>query len=306
MNEATWTVGRLAEAASEVFAKRGLESARLDADLLLAEVLGLKRIELYTRFDMPVSLEQRSRYREFVKRRAASEPVAYILGHRDFYEHQFKVSPAVLIPRPESELIIDLGRAQLEARELEAPRILDLGVGSGCLVLSLLALFPDATAVGVDISSEALAVAAANADDLELRERVTWREGDYVDALTTEDRASPFDLVISNPPYIGDDEAKTLPPDVRDFEPGLALFTGDDPLIFHRRLLAAADSLLAPEGLGLAEMGAGQGDELLALAATTQGLASRGLARDLAGHDRVIAFALQAFPDPVAERLEIP
>jgi release factor glutamine methyltransferase len=304
VNDEIWTVSRLAEAAAEVFVKRGIEGARLDADLLLAEVLGLERIELYTRFDMPVAAEQRARYRDFVKRRAAREPVAYILGRREFYEHSFRVSPAVLVPRPETELIVDLGRAHLESRAHEAPRILDLGTGSGCILLSLLALFPGSRGLGVDISPAALEVASANAEDLELADRVQWREGDFLDALRDEDRAAPFDLVVTNPPYIGRDEAPSLPPDVIDYEPELALFAPGDPLVLHLRLVDEFRRISAPEGLVLMEMGAGGGAELSAEAGRRDKHAHRGLARDLAGIERVFALSAAPFCPRVVEALE--
>ncbi|MEZ6195254.1 MAG: peptide chain release factor N(5)-glutamine methyltransferase [Planctomycetota bacterium] len=306
MRDELWTVGKLAEAGAEVLTRRGIEGARLDADLLLAEALGLRRIELYTRYDMPVDEADRVRFREYVKRRAGREPVAYILGRREFWEHSFRVRPGVLVPRPETELLVELGGAALAARAEGAapPLVVDLGVGSGCVVISLLKLVPEARAIGVDLSPEALAVAAENAAELGVADRLELRRADFLAGLGADERGR-VDLLVSNPPYIARDEAADLPPDVRDHEPEMALFSPSDPLHFHRLALAAHRDWLATDGCLLLEMGVGGGTALEADAAGRFPGGTTGCVRDLAGRERVFVAGAASLPSAITERFVV-
>ncbi len=248
----SWTVTSLLTKASEHLRGLGFEDGRLDAELLLGRVLGLNRLGLYTHFDMPISDDQRDRYRELVRRRTRHEPVAYILGEREFYGLNFRVDPQVLIPRPESEHLIDHALAWRQSRPAEwAPRVLDLGTGSGCLAIVLAHRWPEASVTAVDQSSSALAVARANELSLLVAPRIDWREGDLFLALDSPDE---FDLIISNPPYLSIDERSALPIDVREFEPAQALFSGTDAYAYYDRILDGARTRLAARGVCLMEL----------------------------------------------------
>lgn len=262
------------------FAGRGIESARLDAELLLAKALGLPRMNLYLDLDRPLAPEERGAARALVQRRRSHEPVAYILGERAFYKHTFAVSPAVLVPRPDTETLVERALARL-ADDSPGP-VLDVGTGSGCIGLSLLAERPALRADLVDLSPEALAVARDNAARLEVAERARFLEGDLL-----EPAEGPYALIASNPPYLRQDELETVAPDVRDHEPHLALVAGADGLEVHRRLATAAPAVLRPGGALLVEVGAGQAAEVRRL---LEGAGFRDLAvyRDLGGIDRVV------------------
>ncbi|MCA9320743.1 MAG: peptide chain release factor N(5)-glutamine methyltransferase [Planctomycetes bacterium] len=287
MDARRWTVTELATTTAGLFRDRGIENARLDADLLLAEVLGWARIDLYTRFDMPVEDDDRARYREFVRRRLRREPLAYILGRRAFLDHDFLVGPGVLIPRPETEDLVLTADRLLEGRP--PARILEIGVGSGCILLSLLARRADASGVGIDLSTEALEWARKNRSAMGLDERAQLEPGDLFAcrALEAGGEAS-FDLIVSNPPYITEAERDDLMPDVRDFEPAAALFDRDPSgLGFHRRILEEGRAYLKPDGAFVFELPGRGGDDLVRHLASTQPALQPSVRQDLAGLDRV-------------------
>ncbi len=220
-------------------------------------------------------------------RRVRREPMAYILGEREFWGLPFKVSPAVLVPRPDSETLIEAALALMPVRT-EPWRILDLGVGSGCLLLTLLREFPNARGVGVDASADALEVAQANADALGVGPRTTLVGGDWRRPAWAEQLGGPFDLVISNPPYIEAAAIEGLMPDVARFEPRLALDGGPDGLVAYRAIAAAAAGLVVPGGRVLVEAGDGQAVEISTLFASA-GFAVDASWRDLGGIDRVVS-----------------
>lgn len=250
------------------------DTARLDAELLMAHALGLSReAMLLGRMADP----EPAPFAALVARRARHEPLAYITGHRDFWSITLDVRPGVLIPRPDSETLIEAAVAHFGAAGPR--RILDLGTGSGALLLAALAEWPSATGLGVDRSDVALAVTSANADRLGLGERTALRKGDWGDGI---DEA--FDLVLCNPPYI--ERAALLPRDVADFEPHEALFAGADGLDDYRRLAPHLARLVAPGGMAAVEIGADQAKPVGLLFAK-QGLATR-VRQDLAGLDRCI------------------
>ena len=220
-------------------------------------------------------------------RRVRRDPMAYILGEREFWGLPFKVSPAVLVPRPDSETLIEAALALMPVRT-EPWRILDLGVGSGCLLLTLLREFPNARGVGVDASADALEVAQANADALGVGPRTTLVGGDWRRPAWAEQLGGPFDLVISNPPYIEAAAIEGLMPDVARFEPRLALDGGPDGLVAYRAIAAAAAGLVVPGGRVLVEAGDGQAVEISTLFASA-GFAVDASWRDLGGIDRVVS-----------------
>ena len=250
------------------------ETPRLDAELLMAQALGVSREQLLLRhLDDPVL----ATFAALLDRRLAHEPIAYITGTRDFWTINLAVGPGALIPRPDSETLIEAAVAYFVGR---APAtILDLGTGPGTLLLAALADWPDAVGVGVDASPQALDYARGNAERLGMSGRAGFIEGNWAD--TIEQR---FDLVLANPPYIATDEA--LPPDVRDHEPATALFAGPDGLDDYRIIAGQLPRLIAPGGMAAIEIGATQADAVTALL-TTQGL-SVTLRRDLAGRDRCL------------------
>ncbi len=250
------------------------ETARLDAELLMAHALGIDRGVMLLGWQ---DIAEPAGFAALLARRGAHEPVAYIIGQRDFWTISLDVAPGVLIPRPDSETLIEAAVAHFG--KPGPKRILDLGTGSGALLLAALAEWPAATGVGIDRSAVAVAIAAGNAARLGLATRADIIQGDW-DAGIDEH----FDLLLCNPPYI--EAAAELPPDVAHFEPASALFAGPDGLDDYRRLVPRIGPLLAPGGLAAIEIGSDQAERVLALLAEA-GLAG-SVARDLAGRDRAI------------------
>ena len=264
-------------------AARAPASARLDAEVLLAEVLGGDRVGVYLHFDRPLAPAEVERYRTLVRRRGAGEPVAYLTGRREFWSHALGVTPDVLIPRPETELLVEVALAGAGGRE-RALSVLDLGTGSGAIALALAAELPAARVLAVDVSPAAAAVARANLAAAGLGARVRVAVADWTAALAP---AARFDVVVSNPPYVATAALADLPPEVRH-EPRAALDGGADGLAAYRRLVPAGAAALAPGGRLLVEVGAGQADAVAALFAAA-GLAAVARHRDLAGVERVVA-----------------
>jgi release factor glutamine methyltransferase len=247
-----WTVGGLLDWTVDFLTKKGSESPRLDAQVLLAHVLGCERIDLYgTRHGETASEDVRQRYRELIRRRVEGCPVAYLVGRKEFYSLRFEVGPAVLIPRPDTEcLVLECLRL---ARSVEVPRILDLGTGSGNIAVAIAKQNPKARVTAVDISAEALEVAQRNA----ARHQVDIRflHGDLYEPLPSGEM---FDFVVSNPPYIGQDELAKLPVGVRDFEPRRALDGGADGFAVFDRLVERAPEFVVTGGHLLVEIGTAQ------------------------------------------------
>lgn len=262
----------------------GVETAALDAELCLAAALGCERLSLLSAPDAEMSAPALARYSELIARRARHEPMAYITGSREFHGLDFAVSPATLIPRPDSEALIDAALATIETPEGSCS-ILDLGAGSGCLLLSLLHRLPQARGVGVDMSAAALEIAQANAERLSLAGRAVWRRGDWWAALEPGD--GPFDLIVGNPPYIARAEIATLAPDVRAYEPHVALDGGADGLDAYRAIADGLAGHLAPGGRAIFEIGADQAADVSALFAAA-GWRCGPPIRDLSGHARAI------------------
>jgi release factor glutamine methyltransferase len=233
----------------------------------------------------PAAVAQR--LRELTARRVLREPMAYILGEREFWGLPFKVSPAVLVPRPDSETLIEAALALMPDRQ-RPWRILDLGLGSGCLLLTLLREYPAASGVGMELSEEALAVAQANAEALGVGGRARLIAGDWRQPDWQQGLGGPFDLLVSNPPYIEAGAIERLMPEVARFEPKLALDGGPDGLVAYRTIATAAPALVAPGGRVLVEAGEGQATEISKIFASA-GLAMEVRWKDLAGIDRVVS-----------------
>ncbi|MGF1467189.1 MAG: peptide chain release factor N(5)-glutamine methyltransferase [Sandaracinaceae bacterium] len=277
-----WTVRRILSWTTEDFARRGLDSPRLDAELLVARATGGDRMRLYLDLDRVLDADERARLRALVVRRRRREPIAYILGEREFWGRTFQVGPAVLIPRPDSETLIE--RALALVPEGFEGRALDLCTGSGALGLTLAAERPGLRVDLTDVSPDALAMAAANAVALGVRDRVRLLEGDLFGPL--EEGDDLYALVLCNPPYIRRPDMARLAPEVRDHEPELALVAGADGLEVHRRLAAGLAAVLTPGGVALIEVGAGQAADAEALYRHARGLSACPRLVDLGGRER--------------------
>lgn len=275
---ATRTVAEAIRAATELLGAR-TDSARLDAELLMAEALNVSRSDLFLRH---MRDPEPAGFAELVARRAAHEPVAYIRGYQEFFGLPFMVSPDVLIPRGDSETLVE---AALAARP-DAARVLDCGTGSGALLLAVLHDLPRAGGVGIDRSPGAVALARANAERLGLTGRARMIEADWHQPAWTAGLGGPFDLVLANPPYV--ESSADLAPDVRDHEPAGALFAGPDGLDDYRVLIPQLPLLLSEQGVALVEIGHTQAAAVTAIGA--QAGLEAALHRDLAGRARVLEF----------------
>jgi release factor glutamine methyltransferase len=244
-----WTIHALMEWTERHFQQKGIESPRLEAQLLLAHALECRKTELYMRWDEVVEDARRTRFRELIRRRLEGCPVQYLLGYRDFFLLQLEVTPAVLIPRTETELLVTEALNHLKARE--SPRVLDVGTGSGCIAIAIAHRHKTAHVAATDISAEALEVARRNAAKHKLAERIRFAHGDLLAPLIGEQ----FDVIVSNPPYISAAEYAELAPHVRDFEPRAALDGGADGYAIYDRLIPAAAASLALGGVLLLEIG---------------------------------------------------
>ena len=283
MSDDVWTVGRLLTWTTEWLGARDSDSPRLDAEVLLAHVRGCPRIALYTAFGTPVSDQERGRFRELVKRRGEGEPVAYLVGSREFFSLPFSVTKDVLVPRPETEGLvvrsIDLCKAAA------APRIIDVGTGSGAIAVTLATRLPTATIVATDISSAAIAVARANAEHHGVANRMTFVQ---CDLMSDPRAAGPWNVIVSNPPYVREDEFEALPRDVRLHEPRTALVSGPTGVEVVERLVAAALAALAPGGWLLVEIGPAVVAAAEAAIARQPGLLPEATLKDMAGLPRIV------------------
>lgn len=275
-----WTIGRILKWTEQFFKEKGIESPRLDAEVLLSHILGRERIYLYVHFDEPLEPAELARYRDAIKQRVQRVPVAYIIGEKEFMGLTFKVTEDTLVPRPDTEILVQAAVERLRARG-EAPRFADIGTGSGAICLSVLHFLPKAQADTVDISPAARAIAEENAAALEVADRVTFHTGDLLAPL-----AGSYDAILSNPPYIPDDDIAALAPEVRLKEPHTALAGGKDGLDFYRRLTADAPALLKDGGFLALEVGIHQAAPVAALAAPS--FSRTEILKDYAGIERVV------------------
>lgn len=283
MGDEVWTVGRLLTWTTDWLATKGAESPRLDAEVLLSHVRGCPRIALYTAFDEPVADAERARFRELVSRRGGGEPVAYLVGSREFFSLPFAVTKDVLIPRPETEGLVV--RAIDLFKDAAAPRIVDVGTGSGAIAVAIAKRLPQATLTASDISAAALAVAADNAARHGVGGRVACVESDLLAAPAL---AGPWDAIVSNPPYVREDEVAALPRDVRDHEPRSALVAGPTGVEVVERLARQAGERLAPGGWLLVEIGPAIAAAAEGVLAAVPELDPAPTLKDLAGLPRIV------------------
>ena len=283
----TRTIAAVRRSLTERFFQAGIETPELDARLLLQHALGLNHTVLAGASDRVLSETQRQEVAALARRRLQREPLAYIMGEQEFWSLRLQVSRATLIPRPETEILVESALALLAAagRREQALRILDLGAGSGAILFALLHELPNATGLGIDKSADAIAIARANAARLHFATRAAFEVRDFAAPLP-----GTFDLVVSNPPYVTSAELQALAPDIRDYEPRLALDGGGDGLAAYRAIALSAPAAVAPGGWLLVEIGAGQ-ERAIADIFARRGLAALGSARtDLAGIPRTLSF----------------
>lgn len=283
MSEEIWTVGRLLKWTEEYFSKAGIDTPRLDAEVLLCHVLKKERIFLYVHFDQPVMKDELAEFKECIKKRVQHMPVAYITGHREFMSLDFKVTEDTLIPRPDTEILVESVIERLKPSE-KGGIIADIGTGTGAIMLSLLNYLPRLRGVAVDISPKALEVARENAEKLKLSDRVELLLGDMLTPVS----GRVFDAIVSNPPYIPKEDLQGLQLDVRKFEPMSALDGGQDGLDYYRILLKEAAGLLSDGGFLALEVGIYQAQQLKELAQKSQLWNRTEIIRDLAGTERVV------------------
>jgi release factor glutamine methyltransferase len=275
------TVLEIIKRSTEFLAKHGVESARLNAELLVGHSLGLKRMQLYLQFERPLAEAELAKIRPLIKRRSEREPLQYIIGSTEFAGVSLKVDRRALVPRPETELVVEFAQKLCVTPPAE---ILDLGTGSGALALALAVAFPAARVTAVDVSRDALALAQENATSLGLAERFAAVESDWFTAVRPD---AKFDLIVANPPYLSDAEVKETAPEVRGFEPHGALSSGATGLEALERIIPEAKARLRPAGWLICETGIAQHATLLGQLRAA-GFVREESRKDLTGRDRFV------------------
>jgi len=278
------TLLEIVKRTTDFFARAGIESARLNAELVIAHALGMNRMKIYLQFERPLLEKELEAIRPLVKRRAQREPLAYVLGTAAFGDLMLKVDRRVLVPRPETEQLAEIVKDAF-ADTLPPSRILDLGTGSGALALALAKTFPDARVTAIDASADALALARENANAAQLTDRVELRQSDWFAAIRADET---FDLIVSNPPYLTEAEWAVAQPEVRDHEPKQALVAADAGCADLLKIIAAAPRHLAPGGSLFLETGIDQHPRLLD-ALTAAGLVEARSLQDWAERPRFVA-----------------
>jgi release factor glutamine methyltransferase len=280
-----WTILKLILWSADYLAAKGVPNARLDAEHLLAHVAGVERLQLYLDFERPLSSAELDGYRPLLRRRATREPLQYILGRQPFRELDLEITRAVLIPRPETEVLVSEVLAWAASERREGLTALDVGTGSGAIALSLAFEGPFASVLATDVDEDALEVASRNRDGTGLAERVELRHGTLFDPVGPGER---FDVVVSNPPYVAESEVASLEPEVVDWEPKRALFAGPEGLDVLRELIPRAAQVLRPNGLLALEVGHGQATDVVRLVAEVGAYEDVRTRRDYGGKERIV------------------
>lgn len=279
-----WHVLELLDWTTSYFQKHNIPNPRLDAEVLLGHLLKKSRLQLYLHFDMPVFQEDLTVLRGLIKERIARKPISYLINHKEFMSLDFYVDERVLIPRPETEFIVE---TILKRNEDTPQRVLEIGTGSGVIATTLAVNLPDWEIVATDISKDALLVAEKNCDSHECTEKITFLHGDLFEPINTL-QTSIFNWIVSNPPYIMTCERDTLSPDVRDYEPHIALFAGEDGLTVIRRLIIEAPNYLHPDGKLIIEIGDKQAEQVRELLEKQPKFKDYQFIRDYAGIERIV------------------
>jgi release factor glutamine methyltransferase len=284
-----WTVSRVVRWAADDFRSRGIESPRLEAELLLALALDTDRMRIIVDSERPLQEVELTRFREVIQRRRKGEPVAYIRGHKEFYGRPFHIDKRVLVPRPDTEILVETALRRTEHASMGG-RYLDLCTGSGCVAISVARERPTCKVFAVDLSRDALEVARDNSVRLGAAFQTAWLEGDLFEPLARWP-AMKFDLITANPPYIAEGDIAQLPADVRAFEPRLALSGGADGLVVTRRIVAEAGAHLRRGGVLALEIGSDQAADVT-LMFEGAGFSAVIVDNDYGGHQRVVSGAL--------------
>ena len=282
-----WTIQKILNWTAQHFAEKGVDSPRLSAELLLAHVLGLERIELYTKFDTAVTKPQLDRLHKLVKRCAHHEPLAYIIGTTEFYSLKLKITPACMIPRPETELLVERAIEFLRTRKGQQ-FVCDLCTGCGCIAVAIAKNFADAKIIATDISEEALSVAVENVEMHNLKGRVELLAGDLFEPIIPYLDVGKFDLIVCNPPYVSAAEYESLDKKIKDYEPREALYAGSDGLDVYGRIAEKANAFLKPDGALMLEIGYSQGPAVRELLERTGHFAEIKIEKDTSNNNRVV------------------
>ncbi len=276
-----WRVIDILKWGEDYFKAKGFESPKQEIEWLLCDLLNYKRIDLYVQFEEPISRSQLDQLKVWIKRRIAREPLQYITGQTEFYGHKFQVSPEVLIPRPETERVVDVALHAIG--NISKPKVLEVGSGSGCIAVSIGAEKQDAAVMSVDVSADAVQTAQQNAE-LNGVKNVEFIHMDFLEALPE----GPFDLLVSNPPYIPENEVGETMPEVHQHEPAVALTDQNDGLTFYRRFAEVAKDLVKPGGWLVLEVGLGGHPALAVEIFESAGFTSLELIPDFNSDDRVL------------------
>ncbi len=289
-----WNIKSLLNWTSDYFAQKGIPTPRLDAELLLSHYLGLKKIDLYLQFDRPMNVAELSEFKAIIKRRINHEPVAYITHKKEFWSREFHVSSDVLIPRPETELLIESILDWVIENNFQDKEIsgYEIGLGSGNIAITLLSELPNLKMTAIEISSKAIAIAKKNAEYHGVGERLNIVEGDVVRAYGPKDlvalgEENQYDIIVSNPPYVAESEKDKLPPSVREHEPGEALFAKEEGLVFYPCIKNFAENSLREEGIIAVEIGETQGNKVSEIF-TKAGYKDVVVKKDYAGLERIV------------------
>ncbi len=289
MKKKSWKIKGLLEAATGYLKEKNTPNPRLDAEVLLAHLLKVDRLNLYLNIDQPLTEKEVSGYRVLIKRRSNREPVPYITGIQEFWSLNFLVNPEVLIPRPETELLVEHALEQIKSTtrfENEGGEILDLGTGSGAVVVSLAKELPKTRLWAADTSVGALKIARLNADRHGVSDRIEFRKGDLLEALV--DDPITFDMILSNPPYVASEDYHKLPPEVRDYEPRVALNGGKGGMFYINKIIKEGVAYLKEGGWLMLEMAPGQTEETLKLIGRTNGYGETERIKDYSHRYRVV------------------
>jgi len=282
-----WTIQKLLNWITEYLTERSIDSPRLSAELLLSGVLETRRIELYTQFDKPVARQELDRLHDLVKRAGQNEPVAYLIGKTEFYSLELNITADCMIPRPETELLVQRAIEFLRTRP-GTQLVCDLCTGCGCIAVAIAKNFPDARIIATDICDAALNVAVENVEKHQLKDRIKLLHGDLFDPIVPQLDVDKFDLIVCNPPYVSAAEYEKLDKNVKDYEPKSALLAGDDGLDIYRRICEKAEQFLKPDAGLMLEIGFAQGQAVRELLEQTGAFAEIKIEKDYDDNDRLV------------------
>jgi release factor glutamine methyltransferase len=283
----TWTIQKLLNWTIEYLTSKGIDSPRLSAELLISHVVGLKRIELYTQFDKQVPQHQLNQLHELVKRAGLYEPVAYLTGKTEFYSLELDITADCMIPRPETELLVQRAIEFLRTHS-GVQYVCDLCTGSGCIAVAIAKNFPNGRITATDISAAALAVTARNVEKHRLEERIKLLCGDLFEPVIKQLDVNQFDLIVCNPPYVSTAEYENLDKNIKDYEPEFALLAGKDGMDIYRRIVTEVDKFLKPGAVLMLEIGYAQGPAVRELLEQTGAFAEIKIEKDFHDNDRIV------------------